>query len=435
MPAAVFNPLASVIAHTQVPVNVLTFSMLEAEDALLIHTCRRSATRQEWRRYNKDGKLIVFVRHSPVLTYSITATALDPTGENLGNYHPGRCLSDRALAFVNGGRTPFQFEAEVDSVIPGKLILLNPVQDPGAGDATEVSFDIEHAFIDLDDGFVEGGEAEPATPTLFVEIPAQDAVELSTACRTALLRDVFTSVNAFAGAVWTATLYDGDPAGAGVALTDPLTLAAWTHIDEPGAEWVSRARNNAITTWLDAATTDRTCSYILFERNGITVAIKQLTAPLVIPAYYGVKAPVHALALQLTWPFDGAPAMSPTAGDRPARIWIGYVCGGDRTYQTATLVVQVYDALDVELDSFPVAASAANFTVAGLTVTPGTLTGTDLAPGGGWAIAYVKISMNNGADGPAVPVSLQEFHTATITVGNPVVLTAAPVLDLADTPD
>ena len=49
------------------------------------------------------------------------------------------------------------------------------------------------------------------------------------------------------------TTADCQPAGSGVAISDPLTLAAWTHIDEPGDEWVSRARNNTLLTWLDAS--------------------------------------------------------------------------------------------------------------------------------------------------------------------------------------
>ena len=68
MPATVFNPFAALIVHSQVPVNPLTFTLMENEEALLIHGCRRSATRQEWRRYNKSGKLRAGQTvHSPLI--------------------------------------------------------------------------------------------------------------------------------------------------------------------------------------------------------------------------------------------------------------------------------------------------------------------------------------------------------------------------------
>lgn len=401
MPATVFNPFAALIVHSQVPVNPLTFTLMENEEALLIHGCRRSATRQEWRRYNKSGKLIVFVRHSPLLTYSVSATALDPTGENLGNYHPGRCLSDRTLAFINGGRTPFQFEKEVEGVVPGKFILLNPTQEPGAGDATEVDFTIEHAFIDLDVvTYPGGGTATPDDPVLFVEIPEQAVADLTAACCTAILADIFHNANSFAAGPLTATLYNGDPGSGGVAVSDALPLSEWTAVDEPGAPSVSRIRNHAVLEWLDASGFDRTVTHVLWARNGISVAVRQLNVPLVVPAYYGVRAPIHALAFQLSWPLDGD--MGNSWVEAPARVALRYLFGAAslQPVQT-TLYVNCWNgdphgsgSGGIADNGLSLARTSGGWTIAGSTVSSAAaVSGTFPAPPGGWTIPFVTVGI------------------------------------------
>lgn len=164
MPPVPINPLAAVVARSRVPVSAAAITTLQAEDALLVESCAARGTRQEWRRYGTDGRLIAYVRHSPQLIYSVTASALDPTGENLANYHPGRNLSDRALAFLNG-RAPFQFQTEYEGARIGRLIYGDPQQDPVPGDAMRCSFTIEHIFVDLDTGTYAaisgGGESGP----------------------------------------------------------------------------------------------------------------------------------------------------------------------------------------------------------------------------------------------------------------------------------
>ncbi len=394
MPAAVFNPLAAVIVHSQVPVNPLTFQLLEGEEALLVHGCRRQATRQEWRRYNKSGKLIVFVRHSPLLTYTVSATALDPTGENLGNYHPGRCLSDRALAFINGGRTPFQFEKEVEGVIPGKLILLNPSQEPGAGDATEVDFTIEHAFIDLDvPTYPGGGTVTPGDPTLFVEIPVQSLAALTAAGWTAILADFFQATDSFDGQPLTLTLYNGVPGSGGVAISDPLPLDPWTDLSDAGPSW---ARNHAVLTWLDASGFGRPATHLVWQRNNLTVCIKALAGALIIPAYYGVKAPVASLGISLTWSWTGASTA------RPARFGLRHLFGDPTTGITPTetvLTVKCYDedpnGTGTLLDTFTVQRDAATWTlpVANEVRNAVDLVGTNLAPGGDWLTQYITVEL------------------------------------------
>lgn len=405
MPAVAFNPLAAVIVHSQVPVNPATFQMLREEAALLIHGCRRSATRQEWRRYNRHGKLIVFVRHSPLLTYAVTATALDPTGENLGNYHPGRCLSDRTLAFVNGGTVPYQFEAAVEGVMPGKFILRDPVQDPGAGDATEVSFTVEHAFVDLDvDDYPGGSVATPGTPESFVTLPEQTAASLTTEALDALAGALFLDVHPFGSSLLSLTLYDGDPAGAGVAVSDPLILSEWLLVDEPDIPSRTRCRNHALLEFLDASGLDRTVTHLQWSRNGIPIARKALAAPVVIPGYYGLRIPVGAIGLQLTWLTDGD--MASSAHSLPAQVAFAYLFGTEGLAPSQTgLYVNFYDGdpyttgnLVADTD-LTISRDAAGWSVSGHVVSSAdTLAGTDAAPGGGWSIPYVVVGIDGGGN-------------------------------------
>lgn len=429
MPVTVFNPLAAVIVHSQVPVNPLTFQMLEGEEALLVHSCRRQATRQEWRRFNRHGKLIVFVRHSPLLTYSVRATALDPTGENLGNYHPGRCLSDRSLAFLNGGRTPFQFEAAVEGAIPGKLILLNPSQEPGAGDATEVDFTIEHAFVDIDiEEYPGGSVATPSEPALFITLPEQNAAGLTTEARDLLPAAVFHNIHPLGSSPLTLTLYYGDPASGGIAVSDPLPLAVWTAADEPDVATRTRLRNHAALEFLDASGLDRTVTHLLWARNGIAIARKALDAPIVIPGYYGLRVPIHALALQLTWPHAGD--LSAWSDELPARVALRYLFGETLEPSQTALYVTCFDG-DPHTTGNAIADNgliltrdAGGFTLTGAAVASAApVNGADPAPVGGWSIPFVAVGINDVQTWWIVkefspPLFVPEGYSVSISAGD-----------------
>jgi hypothetical protein len=324
----------------------------------------------------------------------------------------------------------------VDSVVPGKFILRDPSQEPGAGDATEVAFTVEHAFIDLDESEypdTDSGGVTPGEPTYYVDIPAQAAAELSDALKNALLLDVFNSVPAFGSAAFTATLYNGIPGSGGIAISDTLTLTAWTTFDEPTLVYQTEARNHAAVDWTDASSAERIATHIRFARNGLTTDLT-LAVPLVIPAYYGVRAPANALALSLTWPFDGT-ATPPAAANRPSRHFLKYFCGATRaaTFATANLYCTFSDSDLVtpeDFDSIPeVAATAGNWAVSGLTVAPADIAGVNTAPPETWPIELVTVHLNGGS-----AICLREYYTATITEGNVVTIDGSPVLDLNEPP-
>lgn len=378
------------------------------EENLIIHACGFSASRQKIRETTPEGELIFRADFDPVLTWNIRATVLAWTG--LADAHPGP-LSRQALLFANGNRYPHQFRREAEGEEVGILFYEDPNTEHEGGDTPESSFRIALEFSDLDTTNHAGAETitpqpagwngwtvtvpgftpEPPVPAEWAEIPVQTPALLTAGSLADLEEDVFLAAGNFTGSI-TATLYNGDPAGAGVAISDPLTLSAWTDQTEPSAPETTVTRNQAAVDW-PATAADRTCTHIRWQRGSV-VATKALAAPLVIPAFKGVRAPAGALALQLTWALDGN--MAASAVESPARFLTRYLFGAEslNTPET-TLLVQCYDG---DPHTTGVALGDTNLTLArsgaGWTIAAGTVesaagvAGVATAPPGGWSIPF-----------------------------------------------
>jgi hypothetical protein len=286
------------------------------------------------------------------------------------------------------------------------------VQEPVAGDATEVSFDIEHAFIDIDvESFPGGSVATPGEPELFVTLPEQTAASLTDEALNAFLRMAFLNENLFATAPLTLTLYSGNPAGAGVAVSDALPLTNWTNVDEPETPSRTRVQNNEVLEFLDASGSDRIVTHLLSQRNGIPVARKELATPLLIPGYYGLRVPVTSLALQLTWQSAGDLASSWT--EAPARYALRWLFAAeDFAPAQTTLFVNFFDGdphtsgVTVADTTLTLDRSVTGWTVAGSNATSAAgVTGAELAPVGGWTIPFVVV----GIDGTQAWSIVKEF--------------------------
>ena len=145
----------------------------------------------------------------------------------------------------------------------------------------------------------------------------QTAASLTDECLNAFLKMAFLNDNAFGTVPLTLTLYAGNPATTGVAVSDALPLDLWTNVDEPVTPSQTRIRNHEILEFLDTSGSDRIVTHLLWQRNGVPVARKELATPLLIPGYYGLRVPINALALQLAWPSAGDLGSSWT--ERPAR--------------------------------------------------------------------------------------------------------------------
>lgn len=408
------------------------------EDNLLIHSCSCSGTRKNVRELSgepgQDGQLIFRADYDPVLTWSLRASVLAFAG--LGDFHPGP-LSRQALVFANGGRFPFQFRREASGEEVGVLYYEDPTTTTDGGDTPELDVKITLEFSDLDttnhpgeETYGEGWKVyvapytvEDPIPEGYAEIPVQTAAAVLAGGLTGILADVFQGTDTFAAAAATATLYNGDPLGAGVIVGTAVNLAVWTTLDEPGGATTSRIRNHAVVEWAPTAAA-RTCTHILFKRNGINFASKALAASLVIPAFYGVRAPIESLAVQLTWGFTGASAA------RPARFGLRHLFGDATTGiigAETTLTINCYDgdpnAAGTLNNSFIVSRDAATWSLpaASQVINDIDLEGTDLAPGGGWDTDYVTVGLTGCA---TLPYSHFLSGNIATTVGNPITVPA-----------
>jgi hypothetical protein len=142
MPATLFAPLHSVIAHSLVPLDDTTLHVLQPESYLLVHRAPAAATNSYIEETDINGDLVYACYYNFKIRWSVTADALALTG--LANYHPGAELSTQSLQFLNAARHPFQIPGQ--NTTPRRLIYENPVQDPIAGDMVAVTFDVVSMF-------------------------------------------------------------------------------------------------------------------------------------------------------------------------------------------------------------------------------------------------------------------------------------------------
>lgn len=405
-----FDPLKAVHihAHGARTIGAEMIGVAEEEN-LLIHACGFSASRQKIRETTPEGELVFRADFDPTLTWNVRATVLAFAG--LADAHPGP-LSRQALLFANGYRYPHQFRSEAEGEAVGILFYEDPSTEHDGGDTPEISFTVALEFSDLDTTNHAGEETlgvgwtitvpgytpETPVPDAWTEMPAQSAASLTAAGMAAILSDAFAGGYSFGAAALTLRLYDGDPAGAGTPISDPLTLTAWADLAEITAT-SSRLRNDAAVEW-PAKPDARTCTHLQWARNGIAVARKTLAAPLVVPAFSGVRAPIGALAIALTWQ---------TTGDtfaRMATLALRHLRGDATGLISAetTVTVKCYDedpeGTGILLDEFTVPRDAATWTVAVPAEASNdiALTGTDTAPFGGWLTNYITVEVAGVAD-------------------------------------
>lgn len=389
-----FDPDSAVLygSPPDVEIDAAAFALQE-EDFLLTHKCRRSASCQTEREIGQivtrgggstysvedEAHCILRVDYDQQLEYQIEATALSLQG--LANHHPGAGLDDYSLAFLNGSASdlPFRFTG-------GTWIYLEPSQDCAAGDLAEISFKVVREFTDVVDG------EEP--PSIYALIAEQDATEVLAAAQTLALEDVFLEAGNLTGA-FTATLYDGDPLAAGVAVSEILTLGPWTDLVAGASETQKEVRNQAEHTWASDPA-ERTVTHILYKRGSDNIAAPALAVPLVVPAGYGVRAPIGALGLSMNWPAD-VTYYTVVIGDFPAARALLLMCGGF-PLPAGTLTVEAWSAYATDpslpewiRDTWTVPRTAVEWDLAALTVENLiALTSPNLADID-WEIAFVAV--------------------------------------------
>lgn len=384
MPATAFDAtahrLSSLAVQTLVALDSSVLTELQGEDFLLIQSCLRAGTSERLQEVDEDGELVLDIHFNQKLTYAISARVLEFDG--LADYHPGRSLDDRLLAFANGRRA-LQFTNT------GKLIYLDPRQTLSAGDLPSIDFTVEHIFIDLDE------TTYPSTYVVtYYDLSAQASQRPAWEGIEAMQSDIFQGTSLCAGAL-TATLYDGDPATTGTPL-GIATSAAWTTAGEAPGDDDNGIIESPLITW-EGAGAERSITHIRISRPGLTVFDIALGATVTLPAWQYLRASVSDLVADLTWPWSGD---SVTA--RPAPLGLRYLFGdtvsGLTTTET-TLTVKCYDddpdTTGTLLDTFTVPRDAATWDCTGIQVENlAALVGTNLNPGpGDWVTSYVTVEM------------------------------------------
>jgi hypothetical protein len=121
---------------------------------------------------------------------------------------------------------------------------------------------------------------------------------------------------------------------------------------------------------------------------------------MLIPGYYGLRVPVNALALQLTWPSAGDLASLWT--EAPAKYALRWLFGFETFEPAQTSVFDAcYDGdphttgVAVADISLTLDRSGSGWTVAGSNAaSAAAVTGADLAPVGGWTIPFVVVGIS-----------------------------------------
>ena len=382
MPAPSFDATAaaaaSLIVHTLEALDPTVLETLQPEDSLLVQSCQRTGSSQRIEETDSQGKLVLSIHYDQRLVYSIQADVL--AWDGLADYHPGRALSARALEFLNGVQAQ-QFD---DS---GTLVYVSPQQTSGAGQLPSIAFQVERLFDDLDEGTYPSGSA-----TSFTYLATQAVVEIPITASVALLEAVFYGV-AITGDL-TATLYNGNPASGGTAVSSAIVCAPWT----AAAPIVAGGDTALITSseiTFPATGSSRTVTHIRFARSAPLVALDvALGATLTLPANHALRADSGDISAQLEWPYGLS------GGTTPAELALRYLFAdptADLIGDVGEVTISCYPATidgSLPLDVFRVGRDASTWDLTGDSIENSTtLTGTNLAPAGGWAVQILVASI------------------------------------------
>lgn len=401
-----FSPAPAVLMHahgaTVIQAEVVG---LEEEDNLLIHSCQISASRQKERLLDHEGRLWLRADFDAVLTWTVRASVLGYAG--LADYHPGTPLPRQALAFAQANRTPHQFLREASGQEIGVLYYEDPTSDTAGGDTPEGTFRITLEFSDHDTTSFAAIEGED-DPVVYVPSPTPAAPDELTVQASAPLEVAIVEASAAAvahGATsgltgnFCGTLYDGDPAAGGVAVSSALVLTPWLDLTQPDTQNTTVARNTLGITW-PADPASRSVSHIRLTRGADTVSDIALDSTVTVPADTALRAPAGALGIHLTWNQEGD--MAASTDEPPASTALRWVMG-DEALSPATTEAYVLcfdgdpfaSGVFVGDTDLTLPRDSSGFTLSGAEITSAAdVTGTATAPGGGWSITHVAVGID-----------------------------------------
>ena len=365
---------------------------LSDEAFILVQRCRANVECGIRDRYvDTSGVCFLRVDADPRLTFNLDYFVRENDG--LADYHPGRNLSDRAVAFVAGDSMRHQFSDD------GIFIYESASDEDPAGElragSCVISYDL-HSGVDL-----TAYPVTSVTPTTYTDIPANAApTPISDTARNLLLQDIFNGESNLDD-TFTVKAYDGDPAAAGTLLATITETTAWPAVDSITDAFTYYA-NPAADLVFDSSVSSRSVSHLRLSRGSNVLCDVELDSVLTVPANTTLRCPAANLAISLRYHWGppvasgDSPGTQGNVNEHPAAYFVSYCLGGTRftLIPEACFDLQIYetDPSGVSgvayLDTFRVPASSAYWTVSSLTVVPawsamvaiGSLLGGNAAP-------------------------------------------------------
>lgn len=415
-------PHPAVTLHSHVTLDASPLH-LESESFLLVERCRATAESGNSQRFvDLAGQCFLRVESDPRLQFSLDFAVLQVDG--LADYHPGRALSDRAIAFAAGDDQRFQF-AEDGIFIYESVSTDDPQGELRRGNVV-ISYDL-HGGLDT--------TTYPTTvgTVTYTDVPVQAAVGVSEACRNLLLEDIFYGEDNLDDD-FVVDCYDGDPAGAGVLKATSTVTDYWSDVtnDVSPYVWIKWGiRNPAII--FDTSVSSRSITHIRLRRGTNVICDIALAATLTVAANTYLRLPAQALTITLSYYVGGSSGIEDDS-ENPARYFLQYICGGTRLqfFPADGFDLELYESdpggnpAVLPVDSFPVPATSTQWARTDREIAPAAnVTGTELAVGSDWNLTTLVLKLANTS-----VWALKQSVSITVAAGDAYDEAADPAFDM-----
>jgi hypothetical protein len=191
-----------------------------------------------------------------------------------------------------------------------------------------------------------------------------------------------------------ATLYNGDPASGGTAVSSAIVCDPWT----AAAPIVAGGDTSVITSaeiTFPSTGSSRTVTHVRFKRGASLVALDvALGSTVTLAANHALRADAGDFSAQLEWPYGLS------GGTTPAELALRYLFADptvDLVGDAAEVTISCYPATVIgsePLDVFTVPRDGSTWDITGDTCgNAAPLIGTNIAPAGGWAVQILVASI------------------------------------------
>ncbi len=422
-------PIPAITLHSHVDLDADPVR-LNDESFLLVRRCKARVFSGNSQRFvDLAGNCFLRVESDQRLQYDLDYVVAEKDG--LADYHPGRDLSDRSIAFAAGTEQRHQFKDD------GIFIYESSEDDDPAGElrtgSTVISYDL-HTGLDSTTFPVTSGSS-----ITYTDVPANAVeTEILDTAKELLLQDIFHGESNLDDD-FTVSAYDGDPAGAGTLLHTITEVDPWVPIGIASAgdpmQWYAQPSNALV---FNQTGSTRSVSHFRLARGANVLCDVALDSPVSIPANTTLRVPAANISISLffNWGPNGTDVGN--AGDneeQPSYYFLRYCLGGTRLQYIpeACFDLEIYSSdpggnpVASPLETFRIAASATYWTIggSGTTVDPALLiVGDDTSPSG-WSYTNVVLRVCN----QRVWV-INQTGSFTITTGSTYSSATVPALDI-----